>query len=105
MLKDVFGSRGLAVSSVGGSPARNQVVQHDALHPIMLKFIRGKYFHIISTLVFVSRFLNSNIIILIHISVTDVFHRRTEGINGSIISLTNIATMQDGECLSKSDPC
>lgn len=42
MLKDVFGIKCLAASSVGGTPARNKAVQHQALHPVKLKFIRGK---------------------------------------------------------------
>lgn len=44
LLKDVFGLECLAISSVGGTMARNQAVQHKALDPVKLDFIKGKQF-------------------------------------------------------------
>lgn len=42
LLKYAFGMECLALSSVGGKPARNKNVQHAALDKIKLKFIAGK---------------------------------------------------------------
>lgn len=43
LLKDIFGMKCLASSSVGGGRARNADVQHKPLDFIELRFIRGKH--------------------------------------------------------------